>query len=91
MAQGTITNLVTERGFGFIRPENETGKGNDLFFHRSDVEQATFEALRTQQRVTYEIGTDARGGHLKQCTFGRSHSRLVAADLRPWLGDAGLY
>lgn len=65
MAQGTITNLVTDRGFGFIRPENETEKSSDLFFHRSDVQVTSFEDLQVRQQVAYELGTDSRRGTQK--------------------------
>ena len=63
MADGTIKTLVTERGFGFIIPEG--GGGQDLFFHRSDLESGAFEQLRVGDRVTYELGTDERRGTTK--------------------------
>jgi len=61
MAQGTIKKLVTERGFGFIVPEDETD-GKDLFFHQSDVEATSYDSLREGARVTYDLGTDQRRG-----------------------------
>jgi len=60
MAEGTIKTLVTERGFGFITPDGSAPA--DLFFHRSDVEGAGYDALRVGDRVTYEPGTDQRRG-----------------------------
>lgn len=48
MSEGTIKRK-TERGFGFIR----TNRGNDLFFHMSSVDGATFESLREGQRVSF--------------------------------------
>ncbi len=62
MAQGTIKKLVSERGFGFILPEGAEANGNDLFFHRSDVQGTSYEALREGQRVTYDLGRDERRG-----------------------------
>ena len=57
MAQGTIKSLRTDRGFGFIAPDN----GNqDIFFHSSAVEHPTFDELREGQRVEYEAGADPR-------------------------------
>jgi CspA family cold shock protein len=56
MAEGTIKRKV-DRGFGFIR----TAKGNDLFFHMSAVDGATFEDLREGQRVSYTEGTGIKG------------------------------
>lgn len=62
MAQGTIKRLVSDRGFGFILPEGESADGKDLFFHRSDVRETTYEALREGQKVTYDMGRDERRG-----------------------------
>jgi cold shock protein len=53
MANGTIKRL-TEKGFGFI--ESESGK--DMFFHKTSVEGASYEALQVGQPVSY---TEARG------------------------------
>jgi len=61
MPQGSIKTL-TDRGFGFIVPEDETSTGKDLFFHRSNVDGVDFNALRQGQRVSYELGTDERRG-----------------------------
>jgi len=63
MAKGTIKNLVADRGFGFILPEGETGNGNDLFFHRTDVQgNVAFEQLRPGLEVEYDLGRDQRRG-----------------------------
>ena len=61
VAQGTIKKLVSDRGFGFILPDGEQGN-NDLFFHRSDVQGAGYDALREGDRVSFDIGTDQRRG-----------------------------
>jgi cold shock protein len=60
MADGTVKKLVTERGFGFILPEGSDANGQDLFFHRSDVQGTEYEALREGQRITYDLGRDER-------------------------------
>jgi cold shock CspA family protein len=63
MAWGTIKNLATDRGFGYILPEGPTKSGSDLFFNRKDVKGATpFEQLQAGQRVEYDAGTDERRG-----------------------------
>jgi cold shock protein len=64
MAAGTIKTLVTERGFGFLVPEGASN-GQDLFFHRSDVEGSGYDALRVGDQVTYEPGVDQRRGTQK--------------------------
>jgi CspA family cold shock protein len=56
MAEGRIKKL-TEKGFGFI----DTGDGNDLFFHMSNVEGTTFERLQEGQQVSYTAGRGPKG------------------------------
>ena len=56
MPQGTIKKLIADKGFGFI----EGGKG-DLFFHHSELDGTTIEALRIGQEVTYEEGRGPKG------------------------------
>ena len=53
IAEGTIKKIVDDKGFGFISTE-----GPDLFFHRSNVEEAKFDELREGDRVQY---TEAQG------------------------------
>ena len=65
MAKGTIKNLVSDRGFGFILPEGASPTGKDLFFHRTDVQGGSYDDLRTGQEVEYELGTDSRRGTTK--------------------------
>lgn len=63
MARGTIKNLVSDRGFGFIVPEGGSTDGKDLFFHRSDVQGTTpYEQLRVGLAVDYDLGRDERRG-----------------------------
>ena len=56
MAEGRIKKL-TDKGFGFI----DTGDGNDMFFHTSNVEGARYEDLREGQRVSYNPGRGPKG------------------------------
>lgn len=66
MAIGTIKNLVSDRGFGFIEPEGGTVDGKDMFFHRKDVQGSVpFEQLRVGERVEYDLGRDERRGTAK--------------------------
>jgi CspA family cold shock protein len=57
MTTGTI-KTVTDRGFGFIQPENGY---EDVFFHRSALRDVSFEQLRRGDRVTYTAENDPRG------------------------------
>lgn len=56
--RGQIVRLVRERGFGFLRTES----GQEVFFHRTEVQEASFDALRGDEQVEYDMGTDARSG-----------------------------
>jgi cold shock protein len=56
MANGKIKRL-TERGFGFI----ETEAGKDMFFHKSNVEGVTYEALQIGQSVSFTEGRTEKG------------------------------
>ena len=60
MSDGTVKKLVSERGFGFILPDGVDGMGQDLFFHRTDVQGTEYEALREGQKITYDLGRDER-------------------------------
>jgi cold shock CspA family protein len=63
MAKGTIKNLVSDRGFGFIVPEGGSPAGKDLFFHRNDVQGSVpYERLQIGQAVEYDLGRDERRG-----------------------------
>ena len=62
MPQGTIKNLISDRGFGFIVPEDADVGAKDLFFHHSDIQGTSIEALQVGQLVEYDLGTDERRG-----------------------------
>jgi len=56
MDKGTIRRLM-DRGYGFITPE----QGEDLFFHRNDIEGVEFNSLREGQEVEFEKGQGRDG------------------------------
>ncbi|HUX88741.1 MAG TPA: cold shock domain-containing protein [Chloroflexota bacterium] len=63
MAWGTIKNLTTDRGFGYILPEGQAIDGKDLYFNRMDVQDPNlFEQLQAGQRVEYDVGRDKNRG-----------------------------
>ncbi len=57
MPQGKIKRLVSDRGFGFV----EGDRGDDLFFHHSEVQGVTIEELNEGQIVEYEVGHGPKG------------------------------
>ena len=56
MAEGTIKKL-TDKGFGFI----DTGTGEDMFFHNSNLEGVSYDQLQEGQRVSYNEGRGPKG------------------------------
>lgn len=58
MITGTVKFFNTDKGYGFIAPEDG---GNDAFVHISAVERAGMRTLDKNQRVSYELETDQRG------------------------------
>ncbi|MBT4204907.1 MAG: cold-shock protein [Gammaproteobacteria bacterium] len=52
MAIGTVKFFNTEKGFGFIAPENGD---KDVFVHVSAVERAGMGKLSEGQRISYEV------------------------------------
>lgn len=58
MPVGTVKFFNTEKGYGFIAPDEG---GGDSFVHISAVERAGMSTLEKDQRVRYELETDKRG------------------------------
>ena len=55
--EGTIKNL-TDKGFGFIAVE---GEEKDLFFHRNELKDVTFEELKMGDKVSFEKADSPKG------------------------------
>ena len=58
MTVGTVKFFNYDRGYGFI--SNDSG-GADAFVHVTAVEAAGLPGLNKDQRVSYELVTDAQG------------------------------
>lgn len=57
MATGTVKFFNTNRGFGFIQPDDG---GKDVFVHATAVERAGMPPLKEGQKLSYEVKTDER-------------------------------
>jgi CspA family cold shock protein len=57
VATGTVKFFNTQKGFGFIIPEDG---GKDLFVHRTNVETDD-QTLQDDQKVEYEVGEGRKG------------------------------
>ena len=58
MPVGTVKFFNTEKGFGFIKPDNG---GADIFVHISAVQASGLNGLAENQKVSYETEPDRRG------------------------------
>jgi CspA family cold shock protein len=52
MAIGTVKFFNTQRGFGFIRPDDGS---KDVFVHITAVERAGLDTLVEGQKVSYDV------------------------------------
>jgi len=59
LATGTVKWFNSDKGYGFISPENG---GQDVFVHISAVQRAGLNGLNDGQKVSYEITQDRRSG-----------------------------
>ncbi len=61
MAIGTVKWYNSEKGFGFIQPDDG---GKDAFVHVSAIERAGMSDLREGQKISYEMVSDKRSGKM---------------------------
>ena len=59
MQSGTVKWFNTQKGFGFIQPDQG---GTDVFVHISAVERAGLAALHEGQKLSFELERDKRTG-----------------------------
>ena len=58
MATGTVKFFNTEKGFGFIKPDDGD---KDIFVHVSAVQSSGLTTLNENDRVEFETEPDRRG------------------------------
>jgi CspA family cold shock protein len=61
MTTGTVKWFNTQKGFGFIQPDDG---GKDAFVHISAVERAGLSSLREGQKVDFELVSDRKTGKM---------------------------
>ena len=57
MHNGKVKKLVRERGFGFISDTY----GREVFFHQSGLVGVTFDSLKEEQDVEFDIEQSPKG------------------------------
>lgn len=65
MATGTVKWFNTQKGYGFIQPDDGS---KDVFVHISAVERAGLRGLNEGQKVSYDVQQErgkAAAGNLK--------------------------
>ncbi|NHD15757.1 MULTISPECIES: cold-shock protein [Actinopolyspora] len=58
MAQGTVKWFSSEKGFGFIAPDDG---GPDVFVHYSAIDAPGFRTLDEAQQVEYTVSQGSKG------------------------------
>jgi CspA family cold shock protein len=59
MNSGTVKWFNSQKGFGFIQPQDGS---KDVFVHISALERAGLRTLNEGQRVSYDIVSDRKTG-----------------------------
>jgi len=58
MTTGTVKFFNTQKGYGFITPEDGS---KDVFVHITAVEQSGMAGLNEGQKVSFDVQDEARG------------------------------
>ena len=61
MSIGTVKWFNTQKGYGFLQPENGD---KDVFVHISAVERSGLGSLHEGQKLSYELQRDQRSGKM---------------------------
>lgn len=87
MAEGRIASFNSEKGHGFIAPDQG---GPDLFVHGSSIETPSGRAPQEGQRVRFTVEQGADGPHAVKVTLVEERPPRTSADgsqqvRRAWL------
>ncbi|MFF7360451.1 cold shock domain-containing protein [Streptomyces sp. NPDC008125] len=63
MAQGTVKWFNSEKGFGFIAPDDGTP---DVFVHFSAIDSTGYRSLEENQRVEFSTSQGPKGPQAEQ-------------------------
>jgi CspA family cold shock protein len=71
MPQGTVKWFNSEKGYGFITPDDGS---EDLFVHHTGIAGSGFKSLEEGERVTYDAVQGRRGMQAENVSKGPSSS-----------------
>ena len=63
MAQGTVKWFNSEKGYGFIAPDDGSG---DVFVHFSEIAGSGYRSLDENDRVEYSVTAGQKGPQASQ-------------------------
>ncbi len=58
MSTGTVKWFSSDKGYGFITPDDGSA---DLFVHHSEVKTTGYTSLNDGQKVNFEVGQGKKG------------------------------
>jgi CspA family cold shock protein len=58
MSEGTVKWFNTQKGYGFINPDDES---SDVFVHFTAVQNSGLNGLNEGQRVSYDLAEQRNG------------------------------
>ncbi|SET56145.1 cold shock protein (beta-ribbon, CspA family) [Pseudomonas sp. NFR09] len=59
MATGTVKWFNAQKGFGFIKPDDNS---SDVFVHYSAIKSHGFKTLEEHQKVEFDLAQGPKGG-----------------------------
>lgn len=58
MSTGTVKWFNSDKGYGFIKPDDGS---KDLFVHHNEIQMDGYKTLNENQKVEYEVGQGQKG------------------------------
>ena len=65
MVNGTVKWFNSEKGFGFIAPEDDSA---DVFVHFSAIASSGYRSLEENQKVTFDVTQGQKGPQAENVT-----------------------